>query len=120
MRTQVKHWQDVASLVLGVWLAVSPWVLAYTGETRSMQNAVILGIVIGLVAFIALFQEGVWEEWANAALGAWMIVSPWVLGFAAMSAATANAVVVGAAVLSLAAWRISTAREPSAQRSPAH
>ena len=40
-----------------------------------------------------------WQDPANAALGAWLVVSPWVLGFPAGSMATAVAVALGAALI---------------------
>ena len=39
MSFKVKHWQDVGHLVAGVWMIVSPWVLAYQAETRPAFNA---------------------------------------------------------------------------------
>jgi hypothetical protein len=41
-----------------------------------------------------------WQDWANLALGAWMILSPWALGFAdASSAAAWSAWGLGAAIV---------------------
>jgi len=28
---RIRHWQDVASLLVGVWLVVSPFALGFTG-----------------------------------------------------------------------------------------
>lgn len=39
-----------------------------------------------------------WQEWAGFALGLWLAVSPWIAGYAAHDAATANAVFVGLAL----------------------
>lgn len=41
-----------------------------------------------------------WQDWVNVVLGAWMVVSPWVLGFASTDSAAAwSAWILGAAVL---------------------
>jgi hypothetical protein len=52
-----------------------------------------------------------WEEWTEVALGAWMVASPWVLGFAALQWAMASAVASGLAVIVLALWVLGTDRD---------
>lgn len=42
-----------------------------------------------------MFKTLQWEDWAGIALGAWLIVSPWILGYAEHSAATVNSVLLG-------------------------
>lgn len=39
-----------------------------------------------------------WQDWASFALGLWLAVSPWALGYANVEAATANAAFVGLAI----------------------
>jgi hypothetical protein len=39
-----------------------------------------------------------WQDWASLALGAWLAVSPWTLGFSGHDWATWNAVAVGVAL----------------------
>lgn len=120
MSMKVKHWQDPTNLVAGLWMIVSPWVLAYQPESRPMWNAVVLGALIAAVAFTALYRAFAWQEWVNAVLGLWLIVSPWVLGFAGLQAAMANAVIVGAVVAALAIWALGTDRDIGGWFSPAH
>jgi len=98
------QWKDGGNLVLGLWLAVSPWVLSYAHEAVPAWNAHIIGIVIAAAAVSALVAFQKWEEWANAALGAWLIVSPLILGFSTLTAALWNQLIVGALVLGLAGW----------------
>lgn len=43
-----------------------------------------------------MFKSLQWEDWMGIALGAWMLASPWVLGYADNSAAVMNALVLGA------------------------
>lgn len=38
-----------------------------------------------------MFKTLQWEDWAGIAVGAWMLASPWVLGYTDHSAATLNA-----------------------------
>jgi SPW repeat len=42
-----------------------------------------------------MFKALKWEDWVGIALGAWMLVSPWVVGFSDHGAATMNALVMG-------------------------
>jgi hypothetical protein len=43
-----------------------------------------------------------WQDAANAALGFWLMLSPWALGFQGMSMAMSNAVVMGLALVAVA------------------
>ena len=98
------EWQDSINFVLGVWLIASPWVLAYAAERVPTTNAVVVGAIIALAAAAALYAFQAWEEWVNVALAAWLIFSPWVLGFSTLQIAMWNHVAVGVAVLVLALW----------------
>jgi hypothetical protein len=120
MSKKVKHWQDSVNLMVGLWMLASPWALAYQSEARPMWNGVILGILIAVVALYALIQTFAWQEWANAAFGAWLIVSPWVLGFTGLSTVMLNAVIAGAVVLVLAVWALGTDKDIGGWWSPAH
>lgn len=111
MTMRVKHWQDPVSLALGLWLVVSPWALGFAGEAGAMWNAVIAGVLVAAIACYALFEVMAWQEWANAALGIWLVISPWVLGFSALAAAMWSAVLVGAVIAALAIWALGTDRD---------
>lgn len=98
------HWRDAANLILGLWLVISPWALSYMTEARPTWNAVIVGVIIAVAAIAALVAFHKWEEWINVVLGAWLIVSPFLLGFAAHATALWNQIVVGVLVGGLALW----------------
>jgi hypothetical protein len=102
---QQKHWQDPANAVLGVWLIFSPLMLGFQGEMAAAVNTVAVGILLLAAALGAIFVPYAWEEWTESALGLWLAVSPWVLGFTAYMA-KANSVVVGLVVLTLALWAL--------------
>jgi SPW repeat-containing protein len=95
---------DVANLVLGAILFVSPWVFGFDAG-RPSQNAMIVGIVMAALAIAALAAFAVWEEWLNLIVGLWAVISPWVLGFQGTTAMTVH-VVIGIAVAVLAAIEI--------------
>ena len=95
---------DVANLILGVILLASPWIFSFPSGAAS-QNAVISGIVIAAISIAALAAFTVWEEWLNLILGVWVLVSPWVLGFAGTTAMHVH-IVIGVIVAILAALEI--------------
>ena len=50
-------WEEWVNLVLGIWLIIAPFVLAfYRGEPGAAWNQVVLGILIGADAIWALTQ----------------------------------------------------------------
>lgn len=97
-------WQDAVNLVLGIWLAVSPYVLSFADQTTPAWNAHVVGIVILALVAAAIWAFQKWEEWINAALGLWLVVSPWLLGFSGLTAPLWNQIVVGILVGGLAIW----------------
>jgi hypothetical protein len=92
---------DVANLILGAILFVSPWMFGFDAG-RASENAYIAGIAIAALAIAALAAFAIWEEWLNLIVGLWTLVSPWILGFQGTTAMTVH-VVIGAAVAILAA-----------------
>ena len=109
-----KQWEDWASWLLGIWLVLSPWTFFYDQETLAMENAVAIGalILVAEVVELSIFRD--WEEWINVAAGAWLVVSPWVLGIASV-AARWNFVVVGFLVVVLALYELREMRQPSSR-----
>jgi hypothetical protein len=91
---------DVANVILGAFLLMSPWIIGYSGQP--VRNAVISGLVIAALSIASLAAFAQWEEWLNFLLGLWVLVSPWVLGFHGTTAASVH-VVVGILVAALAA-----------------
>ena len=111
---QPKHWQDAVNAVLGAWLVLSPWALGYQGETAAMSNAIVIGVALIAAALGAIFVPRAWEEWTEGALGLWLIVSPWALGFGALDQVMLTAVVTGVVIVALALWTLLTDKDYSA------
>lgn len=109
---RLKHWQDAVNVVLGAWLVLSPWAIGYQDEAMAMSNAIVIGLALIAASLGAIFVPRAWEEWTEGALGLWMIVSPWVLGFA--GGARMTAVVTGIVIAALALWTLATDKEYSA------
>jgi hypothetical protein len=111
------HWRDAVNLILGLWLALSPWALAYAMEAVPTWNAFIVGVIIAVAAFAALTAFHKWEEWINVVLAVWLIISPFVLGYASHTTVLWNQIIVGVLVGGLALWTAIVTPEESM---PAH
>jgi hypothetical protein len=101
----MKHWQDCINVVFGVWLIFAPLSLGFEGEFAAMANTSIVGLLLIAAALGAIYMPHVWEEWIESALGLWLAVSPWLLGFESQAAA-ANALILGLVILTLALWAL--------------
>lgn len=96
-----QRWEDWTNLALGAWLFFSPFIMGYTQNQGAAWNAYTLGIMLGVFTIWALASPEAWEEWIDSALGLWLVVSPWILGFSSQTGATWNAVIVGLVVLGI-------------------
>jgi len=105
-----RQWRDAINLVLAVWLFVSPWVLGYQGMGDATWNAWVLAAIIAVASVSALVAFHEWEEWVTALLGLWLVVSPWLVGFADVAAAMWNQIVIGVIVGGLALSSVWTSR----------
>ena len=98
--------QDWINLVLAIGLFISPWIIGFAAETAPAWNAWIAAIVLGALAIATLSAFAEWEEWVNLVVGLWLIVSPWLLGFAANVNAMGTHVVLGVLVVAASAWAV--------------
>ena len=112
-RSEIKGASGV-NLIAGIWLAMSPFVLAYR-TTDPVWTQVAAGAVVALLALVRI-TRGAWESWmswANAALSAGICLLAIVVADSA--AAHWNGIAAGAIVLVLAA--LSASATESAKRS---
>lgn len=109
-----KRWQDMVNLAFGAWLFVSPWAMGYIEMESAVSatwNASLAGALTMVFAAYAVYLPRVWEEWINMGFGVWLIVSPWVLGFAVQTAVAMNTVIVGIVVAMMATWAMFSDKE---------
>jgi hypothetical protein len=111
MNTTVARWQDWASFALGLWLALSPWIVGYTEHESATGNAVFLGLALALGCHFEAACDMEGPEWLNLAAGLWLVIAPFVLGFSEVHVATANSIAVGSLVAVLAASALSLDKE---------
>jgi hypothetical protein len=56
--------------------------------------------------FFAHKIEGVMEKWTQGVIGVWILLSPWLLGFASVSLAKWSCALCGMAFVLVNAWRL--------------
>ena len=103
MVTKIR-WQEWVNIALGIWLFVSPFFGFGHMSSAAAINAYFFGTVIVLLSASALFFSQIWEEWINMAIGVWLFVAPFVLGFSDMHAVKLNQMDVGVALFGIALW----------------
>ena len=72
---------DLYNLAAAIFLLAAPWLFAHANLTASIDLR-ISGAAIAMMSLAAIVAFSVWEEWINLLVGCWLIVSPWLLGFA--------------------------------------
>ena len=101
------NWQDWLDMVLGLWLAVSPWIIDFAdSDPAAARNALVVGIAIAVLSALTFLAYHVIEEWVDVILGVWLIISPWIVSGSRDAAVVANFVIIGAVVLALSGYEI--------------
>lgn len=101
-------WQEWASFVLGLWLAVSPWIFGYADDLHAAtSNAAFVGIALALGSHFQVSLDECTAQWLNLAAGMWLVAAPFALGFGSMGVPSANCIAVGTLVIALAASALS-------------
>src|SRR5690349_18050466 len=98
---RVERVPEWLNLILAVCLFLSPWVLGFSGEQVAAWDAWVCAVIIGALSVAALTSYAAWEEWASIAVGAWLVISPWVLGFSTLPAAIGTVLVIGILVAAI-------------------
>jgi SPW repeat len=91
-----------ATVLLGAYLVIAPWIFGSSGDEASSTNAWIVGVcIVAATLGVPIVSGPRAAELIKVGLGAWLLASPFALGFAG-SAAAWNACIVGALILVLA------------------
>ena len=108
-------WEDCASMVLGVLIALTSWMVGDAGSQAVVANAAIIGILVLALGASEFLDLRRWEEGLETACGLWLIASPFVFGYANAGTLRYWHFALGAAVVLLAVlelrqdWNLSRA-----------
>ena len=105
---RIQHWQDVVSLLLGVWLVLSPFALGFAGA--EVWITFVLGLCVILFAVEGFVIPSYLEEWGELLIGVALVVVTWTTWFESGSART-NRIRSGILVILLGAWELMTDRD---------
>jgi uncharacterized membrane protein len=90
------RWQDWANVVLGVILFITPFIFAATANTAAAYTAYVGGVLLVIVGLFDLANpENQTSQWIEGIVGVLVFISPWVLGFSALTAMAYSAWVIG-------------------------
>ena len=104
MRWRRQSALDFYTVTFGLFLFVSPWLFAYANEAARI-DVWASGAAIAALSIAAIIAFSDWEEWLNLLLGAWLMISPWALGFVHTSAMHVS-ILIGAMVVFIAALEL--------------
>jgi SPW repeat len=106
-----RNWEDWLAMLIGVLIGLSPWLAGQQDNQAVMWNAVIVGALVIALAALELSSLQRWEEIGEIACGLWLVVSPFIFGYA--GALMYWHLILGAAVVLLASlelwqdWKLS-------------
>ncbi|MER6105905.1 SPW repeat protein [Streptomyces sp. NPDC001832] len=89
---------DAPVFLIGLYCAISPWVINFTAsQPRLATHNLIMGIAIAALGlgFTVMPERMYGLSWAICAMGAWVIISTWVVGSSPGLGVTLNNVIIG-------------------------
>ncbi len=91
--------------ILGLALAIAPFVLGYSADTTALLTSIILGLAVALPAGYRAVtgDEARWELWVVGTAGVLAMVAPFLVGFTSDGAAKWAHAYVGS-VVGCVAW----------------
>ena len=93
--TSGSGWKDSIELVIGLWLLLSPIALGFFSNPVASVTTILIATVVFFVSQLGLANQQPWEEWVNLIAAVVLIISPWLMGYSSVVAATWNAIACG-------------------------
>lgn len=91
-------WARIVSVVIGLWLMVSPAILRMSRAAN--DNFRIVGPLVISASVVAMWGATRGLRWLNVPLGAWLLVAPWLFHFG--TAALVTSLAAGVLLIGLA------------------
>jgi len=108
-------WEDCLSMGLGALIVLTSWTVGDGASQIVATNTVVVGILVLALGASEFLDLRRWEEGLETACGLWLIVSPFVFGYADAGTLRYWHFILGAAVVLLAVlelrqdWKLSDA-----------
>lgn len=114
--TRIAQAVDGLTLMAGLYVAMSPWIVGFNGTSTILVNNLITGLAVAMLAlgFASAFGRTHGMAWTMPLLGVWVIVTPWVVsGISTTTGMILSNVIAGAVVvvLGLAALGVTIMRK---------
>ena len=58
-----KVWEEWLNAALGIWTAISPWVLGFASTRNVTTNAVVVGVLVAVLAIWAAIRDQDFQRW---------------------------------------------------------
>jgi len=112
-RMMAARYISVLTAMAALWYFISPILYFGASEQPNALNEWIAGgLVLSLATARILFPARTTiASWANAGLGLWIVVSPWICGFSDYTSRTVNSIVLGSAIIGLSLFSGSFTRQ---------
>jgi hypothetical protein len=111
---------DGLTLLTGLYLAMSPWVVGFTAESSSLTASNLFsGIAVALLAlgFASAYGRTHGIAWVTPVIGVWTILAPWIVsGPTVDGSPIASNVIAGALCLLFSLGTMSVGMRPGARR----
>lgn len=94
--------------ILGVFLLLAPFIFNYGDNIAASWTSMLSGSLIVIASILERLQKDTadWEYWASGMIGAFAIVSPFVLGFNTHSVAMLTTMILGIMIVLLTGSRL--------------
>jgi hypothetical protein len=96
--------------LVGLWVALSPFILGFSDMGAALWNDVIVGVIITALTVLAARGEALLRDISldlvTSLLGFWLLVSPSGLGFSETEAALQSNGLAGVVILVLGIWSV--------------
>lgn len=71
------------SMVAGLWLIISPFMLGYFNAPLLLWNSIVFGAIVAILALVKLAMPAKEErlDWINFMIGLWLILSAFIFGY---------------------------------------
>ena len=92
------------NVLAGIWEVLAPFILGYAAEATPTTNAILVGLIVTVLAAIRFLgaYRAAWMSWVNAALGAWLIAAPFILGY--FGTPRINDIILGIIIAFFGTW----------------